>query len=179
MIKVNLLPFKKKKKAKPIPAFLLTTIVVTLVAGAIMFYVYYFFNSRLSERKAQVAANDKKLTELKEKIKAVEDYEKRNADYKKRKEIIEQLGKNTTLPVRILDEISAVLPAGVWLMTADLKGAEVNLSCTGFTNSDVVNYVNNLKNSKMFTDVYLQDYTQNEITGFSVFLFRVTFKVKA
>ena len=75
----------------------------------------------------------------------MEDFEKRNADFQKRKEIIEQLGKNKTLPVKILDEVSRLLPPGVWLTSMDVVGDKVNLSCTAFTNTDVVNYVDNLK----------------------------------
>jgi type IV pilus assembly protein PilN len=179
MIKVNLLPVKKRKKAKPLPAFLVSTILITAITGAVLIYVIYIFNSTVSARRIQVAANEKKIAELKAKIKSVEDYEKRNADYKQRKEIIEQLSKNKTLPVKIVDEISALLPAGVWLNVMSINGHDISLSCTGFTNTDVVNYVNNLKSAKMFTDVYLQESVQGNISGFSVYGFRLTFKVKA
>lgn len=178
MIKVNLLPVKKRKKAKPIPAFLIATIALTVLAAAIMFYVNYFFSSKVSARKAHVAENENKIKELEKKIKAVEDYEKRNEDFKKRRDIIEQLSKNKALPVKIIDEISNILPAGVWLNSMDIKGVDMSLGCTGFTNTDVVNFVNNLKNSRMFTDVYLQESVQTSISGFSAYNFRLTFKVK-
>jgi len=179
MIKINLLPVKKKKKAKPVPAFLIASVLVTFAVGAILAYLVYFFNDRLSTRQAKVTENDKQIVELAKKIKAVEDYEKRNADFKMRKDIIEQLGKSKSLPVKVLDEISALLPSGVWLTTMDIKGADIVLGCTGFTNTDVVNYVNNLKNSKLFTDVYLQESVQTQASGFSAYTFRLTFKVKA
>lgn len=178
MIKVNLLPVKKRKKPKPIPAFLISTIIITVIAGVILAYLIYFFNSRVSSRQAQVRANEKKIEELKEKIKAVEDYEKRNTLFQQRKEIIEQLGKNKTVPVKILDKISAFLPSGVWLNSMDVKATDINLSCTAFTNTDVVNYVNNLKNSRIFTDVYLQESIQAQLSGYSIYKFKITMKVK-
>lgn len=178
MIKVNLLPVKKKKKAKPIPAFLISTIVITAVVGLIMLYLVYFFSSRVSAREAQVNNNEKKIQELKEKIKAVEDYEKRNAAFKQKKEIIEQLSKNRAVPVKILDGASALLPAGVWINGMDFKGSDINLSCTGFTNTDVVNYINNLKTSNLFAEVYLLESVQDQIAGVSVYKFKVSFKVK-
>jgi type IV pilus assembly protein PilN len=179
MIKVNLLPFKKKKKAKQIPGFLVTMVLVTLITCIILAYVIYFFNARLASRQATIAANEKRIEELAKKIKAVENYEKLNATYQKHKDIIEQLGKNKTLPVKVLDEVSALLPAGVWLNSLDIKGADINLSGTGFTNSDVVSYVDNLKKSKLFADVYLQESVQNQPSGFSAYAFKLTFKVKA
>ena len=179
MIKVNLLPVKKRKKQKPLPTFMISMLLVTLIAGAILAYLVFFFSGRVSERQATVRDNEAKIAELKQKIKDVEDFEKRNADFQKRKEIIEQLGKNKTLPVKILDEINKLLPPGVWLVSMDVAGDNVNLSCTAFTNTDVVNYVDNLKLSKLFADIYLQESVQAQVSGYSLYNFRLTFKVKA
>lgn len=179
MIKVNLLPVKKKKKAKPLPTFLIVTVAVTIAAIALMAYLNYFFASRVTARQALVAENDRRIEELAKKIKTVEDYEKRNADYQKRKDVIEQLGKNKTLPVRIFDEISSVLSSGVWINSMSISGADVSMTCTGFSNTDVVNFVNNMKASKLFTDVYLQESVQATVSGYSVYNFRITCKAKA
>jgi len=61
----------------------------------------------------------------------------------------------------------------------DVKGSDINLGCTAFSNTDVVNYVNNLKNSKLFTEVYLQESIQSKTKEASVYTFRLTFKVKS
>jgi type IV pilus assembly protein PilN len=179
MIKVNLIPAKKKKKQKPVPAFLIYTGLLTLVVGLVLGYLVYFFSSRLSEREAKVRENDLRIAELKEKIKAVEDFEKLNATFQKRKDIIEELGRNKSRPVKIVDEISALLPVGVWLTSMDVKGLDVNLGCTAFTNTDVVNYVNNLKTSNLFSDVYLQESIQSKAGKSSVYTFKLTLKVKS
>ncbi|MGC2064558.1 MAG: PilN domain-containing protein [Thermodesulfovibrionales bacterium] len=180
MIKVNLLPVKKKKKAAQVPGFVLAALLVTLLSAAVMFYVYYMFTEKVALRKNQVASNDVKIAELEKRILAVTDYEKRNQDYKARKDIIEQLGKNKTLPVKVLDEVSAQLPNGVWVTAMDLKnsGSELSMNCTAFTNTDVVNYVNNLKGSKLFADVYLNESVQSQVAGFSVYTFSIIIKVK-
>lgn len=178
MIKINLLPVKRKKKAKPIPTFLLITIVVTLVSGVVMAYLVFFFNSRLAAKKVQVAANEKTIAELKAKIKAVEDFEQRNKTFKERSDIIEQLSKNKSMPVKILDEISALLPTGVWFSSLSVSEGGISIDGTGFTNPDIVLYVDNLKNSKLFTEVYLQETRSVEIEKIPAYVFKLTFKVK-
>ena len=110
MIKVNLLPVKKKKKAKPVPGFLVASVGITLAAVIIIGYLTYFFNSRIKLRQTKVAENETTIEQLERKIKSVENYEKLNATYKQHKDIIEQLGKNKTLPVKVVSEISALLP---------------------------------------------------------------------
>ena len=179
MIKVNLLSTKKKKKQKPVPAFLIYAVLLTVTIGAIFLYITYHFSSAVSAKEAKVQENAKTIAALKEKIKAVEDFEKLNKTFQQRKDIIEELGRNKTRPAKILDEISALLPAGVWLVSTDLKGMDISLSCIAFTNTDVVNYVNNLKNSKLFTDVYLQESVQSKVITDTVYAFKLTFKVKA
>jgi len=179
MIKVNLISTKKKKKQKPVPAFLIYTVLLTVAVGLLFLYIAYHFASKVSDKEMQVKENEKTIAVLKEKIKAVEDFEKLNKTFQQRKDIIEELGRNKSRPVKILDEISALLPPGVWLMSADVRGLDVSLSCTGFTNTDVVNYINNLKNSKLFTDVYLQESVQSKMASTTVYSFKLTFKVKA
>jgi len=178
MIKVNLLLLKKKKKEKPVPTFLISTVFITLATVAILAYLIFFFSRRVSEREATVKKNEAKIAELKQRLKDVEDFEKFNSNFQKQKEIIETLGKNKTLPVKILDETSNLLPIGVWLTSMEIKGDIVNLGCTAFTNTDVVNYVDNLKNSKLFTDIYLQESIQVQAAGISLYNFRLTYKVK-
>jgi type IV pilus assembly protein PilN len=178
MIKVNLFPIKKKKKQKPLPVFVISMLFVTIATAAVLAYLVLFFNGRVAEKKATVQKNEIKIAELKQKLKEVEDYEKRNAMFQQRKEIIETLGKNKTIPVKILNEISVLLPVGVWLTAADVKGGNVNLNCTAYSNDDVVNYVNNLKNSKLFTDIYLQESIQAQVTGYALYNFKLTLKVK-
>jgi len=179
MIKVNLLLVKKKKKAKPLPTFLLVTIAVAFAAVALVIYLNFSFKGRVSARKAQVADNERRLEELAKKIKAVDDFEKLNADFKKRKGIIEELGKNKTLPVKLLDEISRQLSDGVWFTSMEIKGSDITLACTAFNNTDVVNFVNNLKGSSLLTDVFLQESVQASVGGYSLYNFKVSCKVKS
>jgi type IV pilus assembly protein PilN len=178
MIKVNLLPIKRKKKPKPIPSFVVIAILVTVVICILMAYLAFAFNSRLSAKKDQFAANEKKIAELKAMIKAVEDFEKRNKTFKERNDIIEQLSKNKSVPVKILDEFSTLLPGGVWLQNMSVAGGAINLEGYAFTNNDIVSYVDNIKNSPMFTEVYLQESKSVEAEKVALYMFKLTCKLK-
>ncbi|MFA4920180.1 MAG: PilN domain-containing protein, partial [Thermodesulfovibrionales bacterium] len=113
------------------------------------------------------------------KIKEVKNFEEQKKTLEQRKNIIEQLRKNQSLPVKILTEMSNVLPSGVWLQSMSVSGENINISGTGFTNEDVVNYVDNLKNSKLFADVNLIG-TQKSGSGKVVtYQFTLTCRAKA
>ncbi len=179
MIKVNLLPFKRKKKQKPLPAFLIASVLITVIICVIMAYLAFFYSTRLSDKKSQVAANEGKIAELKDQIKAVNNFEERNKMFKDRNDVIEQLGKNKSVPVKILSEVASLIPKGIWLQNMSVTGtSNISMDGYGFTNSEIVTYVENLKASPLFTEVYLQESISMEKEKISVYMFKLTCKTK-
>ncbi|MEW6585613.1 MAG: PilN domain-containing protein [Nitrospirota bacterium] len=178
MIKVNLLPVRRKKKAKPLPSFLIISVLCTVVVALLMAYLTFFFSSRLSAKKNKVAENDRTNAQLKEQIKAVEDFEKRNEDFRKRNDVFEQLNRNRSLPVRVLTEISSLLPTGIWLNVMTISGNSIGIDGYGFTNAEIVTYVDNLKKSPLFADVYLQESKSAEIEKMPLYAFKLNFNIK-
>ncbi len=179
MIKVNLIPLKRKKKAKPVPTFLIIGIFVTIAALFISGLFFYRASRIYADTKAQHLANENRLAELKEKIKAVENFEQLNKTFEQRNNIIEQLSKNKSVPVILLDEVSKLLPIGVWLDRMTVAGNTIKLNGYGFTNSDIVSFVNNIKASDTFTNVYLNQSKGMEVDTVPLYQFAITFTIKA
>jgi type IV pilus assembly protein PilN len=191
MIRVNLLAIKRKKKAKPLPAFVISATLVTVLAVCVLAYLVFYFNSKLQTAKGRVEANKKKIEELKEKIKEVENFEKLNKTIDEKNKLIEQLRRNQNIPVMMLDELSRGLPNGVWIVSLTATGSGGTVEGFAFTNADVVTYVETLKSSKLLTDVYLQESKQAQETSkqtgggakqareevISLYRFKLTFKV--
>jgi len=179
MIKVNLLPVKRKKKAKPLPAFLIASVIGTVLIGVLAAYIAFYYSSLLSQKKTDYASKERKIAELKEQIKTADDFEARNKMFKERNDVIEQLGKNKALPVRVLGEIGSLIPKGIWLQNMAVSGpSNISIAGYGFTNSEIVAFVDNLKASPLFTDVYLQESKSAEKEKISVYMFKLTCKIK-
>ncbi|MFN3481175.1 MAG: PilN domain-containing protein, partial [Thermodesulfovibrionales bacterium] len=104
MIRINLLPVKRKKKPKPLPSFVVTATFITLLVIFILGYLFYYYNSRLAEARSRFETNKQKIEELKKRIKEVDDFEKLNKTIEERNQIIEQLRKSQNIPVVMLDE---------------------------------------------------------------------------
>jgi len=177
MIRINLLPVKRKRKAKPLPSFVIATTLVVLMTFIALAYVYFYYDTTLQTAKTNVEANKQKIADLKEKIKEVNDFEKLNKTYDERNKAIEQLRKNQNIPAMMLDEISRDLPTGIWLQSLTISGGNVSIDGFGFTNSDVVAYVDNLKKSKRFSDIFLQESKQTEIQKIPLYTFKLVFQV--
>ncbi|MGD0883347.1 MAG: PilN domain-containing protein [Thermodesulfovibrionales bacterium] len=179
MIRINLLPVKRKKRAKPLSSLTLAVAAIGVFLLFALAYLYLYFGSHLKNAEAQVEHNNQTITELKKKIQEVDDYEKRNMTFEERNKLIEQLRKNQNIPAMMLDEISKDLPNGVWLQSLTLSGGTLSIEGYAFSNAEVVAYVDNLKNSRKFSDVFLQESKQAEVEKIPVYFFKLTFKVAA
>ncbi len=180
MIRINLLPTakKRKKKPKPIPAFVIVGVMLNLFVVIGVAYGMFFLKSRISALEAEKKNNEKEISELNKKLKDVENFEKLNQSFKQRKEIIEKLRKDQSFPVKILNEIGRTLPPGVWLTNMSSGGDSISVEGYGYTNDDVVTYVDNLKKSQIFTNVYLHETKLSNIEKVSVYQFKISFKVR-
>jgi len=179
MIRINLIPAKKKKKAKPVPPFIIG--LVGLLALAIVASVLgiNYFNGKIKDLENQKKSNEAKIADLKEKIKEVEGFEQRNKVFMDRKKIIEELTKNQSLPAKVLDEMAARLTNGVWLTAMTITRNKISVTGVGFSPNDVVDYVDSLKASPLFTSVVLGGTTSGTISKTNVYNFSITMDIKA
>ncbi len=178
MIKINLLPVKRKKKVQPLPAVFIYGGGIFIIIFIILGVLFLNLNSKISSMKDEKAKKEVALNELREKIKEVESYERDNEAYRKKNDIIEQLKKNQNVPLRLLDEVSAQLPKGVWLTSLSSKADAVNIEGYAFTNSDLVGYVQNLKSSQNLTDVELLESKQTKFGEVFLYEFKLIFRIK-
>jgi type IV pilus assembly protein PilN len=190
MIRINLLTERKQKQQKkaeqPLligeekrgPAFLTLLAIVTGATILVMALIVFFLKSQVSNLKSEFDANQGKIVEFKKKIDEVKKYEALNKAIQQKASLIENLKKNQSVPVRLLDDISNLLPDGIWLSTVAYNNPQVTIEGIGFTNMDIVAFVDNLKKSSTYSDVYLEETKQAKVDKTDVYNFKLNFKVK-
>ncbi|MBF0343975.1 MAG: PilN domain-containing protein [Nitrospirae bacterium] len=160
MIRINLLPTdkkprKKKKTAQKIPSIVLgiiATFVVSLLASGVGIYL---LDKQIKTLKKDKAHKTAKYEELKKQVKDAKEIEDKIKTIEANKKVIEELRANMSVPVKVIDEISKLLPENVWLKSMSLNGPSISIDGVAMTNDDVVVFVNNFKNSKVFKETYL------------------------
>ena len=184
MLKINLLAEKraKKEQVKATPAkkflnlILIVTMAVLLVMGGL---VYYFTSYQKDSLIKQLENNKNVMAQLQKKIVDVKKFEALNASIEQKTTLIENLRKHQAVPVRILDEVSSVLPEGVWLTSLAYKDNIVRIEGVAYTNLDIVSYVENFKKSAIITEVSLEESKYEEIDKTPVYKFKLNFTVKS
>jgi type IV pilus assembly protein PilN len=179
MIKINLLTTTKKKRKIIGPANLLLYLVIVnvsalLIAGGVTVWV----KSRVARLGEQNDANKSVIAKLTTKINEIKNLEKLNKDLELRSTLIETLRKNQSTPVRVLDEVSMLVPDGVWLTSLIFKENAVSLEGNAFSNIDIVSFIDNLKRTADLSDVYLEESREGDIEKVKVYRFKANFRVK-
>jgi len=107
-------------------------------------------NSRLLDD--QIAAAQVETTRLHTIIAQVQQFEQRRAQLQQRVALIEQLRREQTGPVHILDQISRALPPMLWLteLKESATGGEVTIEGRSTTITGVSDFVANLEGSGYF-----------------------------
>ncbi len=176
MIRINLLPSGKKKAVILPPSLIYGAISMVILIITISGVIFYL-NGQITTLNSEVSAKEQKLAQLTIVLKKVANYEKDNAEYKQKTQIIEQLKKNQIIPLRLLDEVSDKLPQSVWITNLSDRSGLISIDGYAFSNSDLVGYVQNLKRSQYLTDVTLVVSKQATVEQTSVYNYKLTFRI--
>lgn len=176
MIKINLLSTNKKKAPKKVTELqqqlLLGSLILGLVMGGLWFY-YVSLQQHIDRLKNDKATAEAKIREQDNMLREVKSVEEERKKVTEKIAIIEQLKKNQTMLVHLLDELSTTLPKGVNITSLSESNRQVSLEGTAFTNHDVVRFIDNLKASSAMADVFLQETVQSVQDGVEIYKYKL------
>jgi type IV pilus assembly protein PilN len=180
MIKINLLPTKRKPPRKVTELQKQLIIAFVVIGGVSASMVFYFIslNNKIAARTQEKAVAMAEVARQENMLKEVKNVEEERKKVTDKIGVIEQLKKNQQGPVRLLDEISRAIPVSVDLLTMSETSGSINLAGEAFTNDDVVKFVDNLKASEYFTDIYLIETSQKNKDGYEIYEYKLQFKYK-
>lgn len=183
MIKINLLPKKEiKKTGKKIEISLSGNVVKRLAIPAgltliVLVAIFAYCEITKSALEKDIQAQKNSLEGLQKKIQEVKKFEAMNKDIETKAKLIENLKKMQSAPVSILSIVVKKLPDGVWLTGLTFDDT-VTVEGIGFSNLNVVQFVDNLKATPELQDVYLVESQQTEFEKQAVYKFTVKFKLR-
>ncbi len=180
MIKINLLPTKKKppKKVTELQQQLILGTLILALTGIGMWFYWNSLNSKINALNRDKAAAEERIQQqdnLLKEVNSVEEERKKVAD---KIAIIEQLKTDQGLLVHLLDELSKSLPKGVSLASLSETGGLIEVEGSGFTNHDIVRFVDNLKACPYCLDVFLLETSQVTEGGIDIYKYKLKFTFK-
>ena len=177
MIRINLLGVPKARGVKRKSEFKLQVALGGAFIGLVLVLCGYFLfalDGRLTQLQNEKGAAEKKLSALKEKVKEVENFEVNKKALEEKNKIIEQLKRNQSGPVHLLDEVSKSLnPIRVWLVSMTAKSNAVDIEGKAITNADLVEFINNLRMSRYFANIELVESRQVNESNVPIYDFKL------
>jgi type IV pilus assembly protein PilN len=158
MIRINLLAVERKVAKKKVVLFqsgqsvTLGCVLVLVAAVAFVGWRYWALGRASVQLDEDIAAAQRETARLQSIITQVRQFEERKVQLQQRVALIEQLRKDQTGPVHMLDQISRALPPALWL-TGVKQGAtpdEVVIDGQSTTQTGVSDFAANLEASGYF-----------------------------
>lgn len=177
MIRINLLPVRQTKKRETVQQQLLAFagVVIATIIGCI---VWTGYNSSIkTEREAQIADKRKELAQLDKIIGEVNEFTSKKKELEDKLQIIEQLKKGKTGPVRALDDLATEIPNRVWLTKLDEKGGSMTLEGMAIDHEDVSAFMKALQKSKYFSNIVLSYSKEKRDQSNRLYDFKITCSV--
>jgi type IV pilus assembly protein PilN len=192
MIRINLLAERKQKKQKiPVaaavtavtekkkaPALLVTLAAVIVGALLVIGVLYFALNWYVDSLKEELQKNNVLIAESKKKIEEVKKFEELNRAIESKTNLIRTLKKDQSTPVKLLDNISKLLPNDAWITSVVYNNPKVIVEGVAFTNFEVVAFIENLKKTPEYADVYLEESKQGVIDSVDVYIFKLNFNTR-
>ncbi|WP_022851004.1 PilN domain-containing protein [Limisalsivibrio acetivorans] len=155
MIKVNLLGRKKKKKLKAIHIELFAFVLAVCAVIAAVVVVDMTMKAKTAFLEEQVNKKQRELKQLQRVKRDVDKFQKQMAELQKKIDIVRSLKEGQKGYYKILTNIEHSLPEDVWLSKLNYSGASVTLNCSSLRVASVNNFVMNLYETGMFTNIDL------------------------
>lgn len=179
MVRINLLPVRtsrKKETAKQQIAILLVSVLVILGLGLGLFG---YAQAKIKAAKNDISGAESELKRLKGKIGELENIKKLKDEVTKKLDVLTQLRKEKTGPVRRLATLSDATPERLWLTKYSESGASVSIGGIAVDEDLIAAFMRNLQQTDDYTNVELIVSEQTEIGGVKAKRFELTCVIKA
>lgn len=186
MVRIDLLP--KEERAKRGLPFKIPTLRLRVPMGGGTFFaialialifgglgIYYLSQVREMNRlEVQIQEMKKELGNLQKIVNEVNELKKKEADFKMRLGVIEELNQNRFLRAHLLDEIKNRVPEFLWLHSLSEDNLSITLEGRSFSNFVIADFMNRLKASPYLEKIDLPTVSKELYQGQAVMRFRIT-----
>lgn len=157
MIKINLLPFRAERKKenvrRQVSIYVLSVLFTFVIAG----YLFMQVSMELSSLEKKRKDKKKELASYKKTDQELKQIQKKLAETRSKLNIIQQLEKNKTGPVRLLDEIAMAVPKEkLWLTALNENKGILTLTGSAMDNDTVALFMDNLEKAEHISSVDLK-----------------------
>jgi type IV pilus assembly protein PilN len=155
MIEINLLPVREARRAADLRQQLMQVIMMLILVGAGIGFVNSNMNEKISVAQARVAQMQRDIDQFKPQLEQVAVFRKKKAKLEKKIDVIDELDRARSGPVRVMSELAMRTPERLWLKSMKTEGGTIQLKGMSLDNELVAVFLRGLGDSEYFDAVDL------------------------
>ena len=169
MIKINLLPYREKKKKENLVQQIWIISGSFIVFILLLFWLQIWMNSLVSHLKSQIKESEASLIELDKAIGDLDKFKNDKKELEQKLGVIATLEENRLAPVKTLDNLAMLVPSNnIWLIKITQKGDSVNIEGIGRDNVVVADFMKDIEKFDPIKSVDLISSKNTDIAGITL-----------
>jgi type IV pilus assembly protein PilN len=178
MIRINLLPVPKVRKRE---ALIIQTVAAIVCFVAVSIACYMVSESKRSQIGAinqEISAKQRQIDELKAKVGEVQKYKTQAQGLEQQLGVIRRLEKSRSGPVKLLDELTELVPRKLWI--SSYRETTKNVTIEGLADGGpiIADFLDSLKAAKYFSEPQLTSVSSADQGGSKLHKFSITVQVR-
>jgi len=155
MIEINLLPVREARRAADLRQQLMQLLLVMLVVAGGIGFVHSEMSERIVLAKARVGQMQRDIDQFKPQLEQVAAFRTKKAELEKKIDVIDELDRARSGPVRVMSELAARTPERLWLTSVSTTGGKIHMKGESIDNELVAVFLRGLGDSAYFKEVDL------------------------
>jgi len=160
MIHINLLPIRDWEAKETRRQEISMAGLCLILTGVGLLAIYLWQSSNLSDEETKLAALQQQIKTLDTTLKDVSGLKVDIKTLKEKLNVIEELSKKKTGPVRVMESLSSATPKKLWLTEFKESGGSLSLNGMALDNETIAGFLKSLSASPHFDNVELIETTQ-------------------
>lgn len=162
MIRINLLPVKEikaevsRRRELTLGGLCLGLSLITIAGTYVVQY------SRMAALENDLESLRSELAALNVKAKGAADLEAKIKEVKSKHQVIEDIDRKKTGPVRVMESLSAATPVALWLTQFKETGGNLTITGVATDNQTIAEFLKSLGTHSYFKDTELVETTQTD-----------------
>jgi Tfp pilus assembly protein PilN len=173
MIKINLLPFKRKRASsltKDIRDLVILLFIVLLGFG----YYYYILTNEIAECKANIVTTKKEIQSMQPIAQEYQAIQEAKKEIQRRFQTLNQLKSGRALAARSLYDMSSIIKEGVWIKSFKKIDNKFEIDGRSFVNESISDFIESLLKMPYITNVELKNVQDVNEEGLTIKKFIIT-----
>jgi len=176
MLQINLLPVREARRKEDSRQVMMQAALVLLLVLAATGFTQSIISEDISDSKARIAQMQRDIDQYKPQLDQVAAFRAKKKKLESKINVIEELDRARSGPVRVLSELASRTPEQLWLTSLVTEGKTIVMSGKSLDNELVALFLRSLGESAYFTEV---DLDKTEMKGITDGLRLMTFRIRA